>query len=73
MINCNNCGFGHLTTEELQACKPWSQIVAEATARGEDVLGNKLPPDLAQAKRIATMYNEIAQAESRPDLEEEKQ
>ena len=30
-------------------------------------------PYLAQAKRIATMYNEIAQAESRPDLEEEKQ
>ena len=43
MINCNNCGFGHKTTEELKACKPWSQIVAEAQARGEDVFGNRLP------------------------------
>ena len=42
MISCNNCGFGHATSEELAACKPWAQIVSEAKARGEDVLGNPL-------------------------------
>lgn len=42
MITCDNCGFGHRTFEELRECKPWAQIVAEAKARGEDVLGNPL-------------------------------
>jgi len=43
VIICNNCGFGHKTFEELKACKPWSQIVAEAKERGEYPLGNALP------------------------------
>lgn len=42
MISCDNCGFGHKTFEEKKACKPWSQIVAEAKMRGEDPLGNPL-------------------------------
>lgn len=30
MIICNKCGFGHRTAEEMDACKSWEEMQAEA-------------------------------------------
>ena len=38
MISCNKCGFGHLTFEELGACKSWGEKVAECVAQGHPIV-----------------------------------
>ena len=30
MINCDKCGYGHKTSEEMDACKSWPEMQAEA-------------------------------------------
>ena len=54
-----HCEHCERTAKGEQSCCPFHYFVE--------------PPYLAQAKRLATMYNALAREEARPDLEEEAQ